>query len=125
MDAGRVRGLALYGLRMLAVSCPFCDYADSDRIIERGGESYVIEPLNPVAPGHVLVIPYAHVDDFAENPRVSAEVMRHAALFARMRMSDANLITSRGKAATQTVRHLHVHLVPRYAGDGLRLPWSP
>lgn len=37
----------------------------------------------------------------------------------------ANLITSRGGAATQTVFHLHVHVVPREAGDGLALPWTP
>ena len=43
-------------------------------------------------------------------------------------MSDAppsaNLITSIGAAATQTVFHLHVHVVPRHEGDGLLLPWS-
>jgi histidine triad (HIT) family protein len=35
-----------------------------------------------------------------------------------------NLITSQGAAATQTVMHLHLHLVPRTDGDGLKLPWS-
>lgn len=38
---------------------------------------------------------------------------------------DANIITSKGSLATQTVFHLHVHLVPRAAGDGLPLPWTP
>jgi histidine triad (HIT) family protein len=37
----------------------------------------------------------------------------------------ANLITSKGSAATQTVFHLHVHLVPRQVDDGLPLPWTP
>ena len=36
-----------------------------------------------------------------------------------------NLVQSTGAAAFQTVFHLHVHVVPRYAGDGLRLPWVP
>lgn len=36
----------------------------------------------------------------------------------------ANIITSRGSAATQTVYHLHLHVVPRREGDGLGLPWT-
>jgi histidine triad (HIT) family protein len=35
-----------------------------------------------------------------------------------------NFITSAGKAATQSVMHLHIHIVPRQEGDGLLLPWS-
>lgn len=105
--------------------CPFCAYDGPSPIIEEGANSFVIEPLNPVAPGHVVVIPFKHVTDFASDGLVTAEVMRHAVLFARMRMGECNLITSRGAAATQSVPHLHVHLVPRFAGDGLKLPWTP
>ncbi len=36
-----------------------------------------------------------------------------------------NLITSKGEAATQSVFHLHVHIVPRQEGDRLPLPWTP
>jgi diadenosine tetraphosphate (Ap4A) HIT family hydrolase len=36
----------------------------------------------------------------------------------------ANFITSAGRDATQTVFHLHIHIVPRHAGDGLALPWT-
>jgi histidine triad (HIT) family protein len=49
--------------------------------------------------------------------------MSRAAQWART-CGDANLITSVGSAATQTVFHLHVHVVPRRAGDGLALPWT-
>lgn len=105
-------------------ACPFCAYAGPSPILAGDGNAFVIEPVNPVVPGHVLVIPRVHVEDFAESVEVSAAVMRVAAMFAWTHMGECNLITSRGLAATQTVRHLHVHLVPRVAGDGLALPWT-
>jgi histidine triad (HIT) family protein len=76
-----------------------------------------------VAEGHVLVLPRAHVPDAGADPAITAAVMRRAAeLMAEL--PAANLVTSKGAVATQTVFHLHVHIVPRAAGDGLPLPWS-
>lgn len=84
-----------------------------------------VTPLNPVVPGHVLIIPVEHVADFTESIRVTADAMVCAAKYARHhRIENCNLITSRGAAATQTVFHLHVHLVPRTYGDNLHLPWT-
>lgn len=105
--------------------CPFCNYSGPSAILERGANSFVIEPINPVAPGHVLVVPYDHVQDFCGRLDLTLEVMRHATLYARNNLGECNLITSRGPAASQSVWHLHVHLVPRTLGDGLALPWSP
>jgi histidine triad (HIT) family protein len=105
--------------------CPFCELArDPVAGVAGSAEAFVIEPLNPVVPGHMLVIPRVHVEDFTENLAVSMAVMKAAGMYAGMHMGDCNLITSRGPAATQSVPHLHVHLVPRFAGDGLKLPWS-
>lgn len=75
-------------------------------------------------PGHVLVIPYQHVPDVGADAAVSALTMACAAELAA-ELSDCNVITSRGPAATQTVFHLHLHVVPRSAGDNLALPWTP
>ncbi len=83
-----------------------------------------IEPLNPVVPGHRIVIPREHVRDFSENPEVTGRVMERAAHHAKEIGGDMNLITSKGPWATQSVFHLHVHLVPRQEGDGLKLPWT-
>lgn len=74
-------------------------------------------------PGHTLVIPRAHVADAGTNPAITATVMRHAGELAG-ELPAANIITSLGADATQTVFHLHVHVVPRTKGDGLALPWS-
>jgi histidine triad (HIT) family protein len=84
------------------------------------------EPLNPVTPGHLLVIPVRHVMDAAEDPDLTGRVFAAAARIARESGGDpsCNLITSVGGAATQSVYHLHAHVVPRRHGDGLRLPWT-
>ena len=84
-------------------------------------DAVAIAPLNPVTVGHLLVIPARHVPDFTADPEVAATVMRYAAEIAE---PPANVITSAGRDATQTVEHLHLHIVPRRYGDGLTLPWT-
>lgn len=85
-------------------------------------DALALVPLNPVAPGHTLIVPKTHVANYAEDPDITAAVMRHAAEYAPAGAS--NLITSMGRAATQSVWHLHVHVIPRIWGDGLALPWD-
>ena len=110
--------------------CVFCDYDDQARIIDEEehvdiGESFLsIWPLNPVTEGHLLVVPRRHVRDASDDPALAARAFQIAAQWASQHES-ANIITSKGAAATQTVFHLHIHVVPRRAGDGLALPWSP
>lgn len=110
--------------------CPFCEIAyDRSKLqtpmIADVSTVFAIEPLNPVTPGHVLVIPTTHVRDALEDPEVTGEVMDQAARLADLLPAKSwNIITSVGSAATQTVHHLHIHLVPRREGDGLLLPWS-
>jgi histidine triad (HIT) family protein len=43
----------------------------------------------------------------------------------RLGADGVNLLNSCGRAAWQTVFHFHVHVIPRYEGDPLRLPWTP
>lgn len=88
-----------------------------------GYDVMVFEPLNPVVPGHLLVVPTIHVTDAADNPMVAGSMMQVAALEAQAYES-ANIITSIGAPATQSVFHLHLHVVPRQEGDGLHLPWT-
>lgn len=74
--------------------------------------------------GHVLVIPCVHVADVGIDPEVSTRTMARAAELAA-NLDAVNILTSRGVAATQSVFHLHIHVVPRSEDDGLRLPWTP
>lgn len=88
-------------------------------------DAIAIVPLGPVTEGHILIIPRYHVADAAEEPALTGEMFRHAAVLADgFGYEDFNLITSKGREATQTVDHLHVHLVPRRKDDGLPLPWT-
>lgn len=106
--------------------CPFCEIvtgrAPADMITE-WDDAICFRPLNPVTEDHVLVVPRLHVPDFSANPDVSAATMRRAAQLMRWTPRPMNLITSRGREATQSVFHLHLHLVPRADNDGLALPW--
>ncbi len=104
--------------------CPFCHYAGPSRILAETDDSFVIEPINPVTLGHVLVIPKRHVETAIDDPETTGVAFRRAAEWVNASDGDFNLIQSNGPAATQTVKHLHVHVVPRHGGDGLRLPWS-
>ena len=86
----------------------------------------VIYPLEPVAPGHVLVICSLHTDNAAvtDHYPLSGILMQEAVKNVDNMDYEANIITSIGPSATQTVMHTHVHVVPRTPNDGLLLPWS-
>lgn len=99
--------------------CVFCE-----KFKNVGRNIIDIEPLNPVTPGHRLVIHKTHTKDFSEDGEVFADLAMYASSLAKDIGGDFNLITSKGINATQTVFHTHIHLVPRHEGDGLMLPWS-
>jgi diadenosine tetraphosphate (Ap4A) HIT family hydrolase len=86
----------------------------------------VIHPLEPVTPGHVLVICSLHTDNAAvtNHYSLSGILMHEAVKYVDNMDYEANIITSIGPSATQTVMHTHIHVVPRTLNDGLLLPWS-
>lgn len=110
-------------------ACVFCRIIAGDEpahTIAHWPEAIAIVPLKPVVDGHFLVIPRAHVPDAAADPLLAGvTAVRAAELANRLVDGDFNLMTSVGANATQTIRHLHWHIVPRRPGDGLALPWSP
>ena len=93
-------------------SCVFCQIVRGESpatVVTKTGDCTIIEPLNPVTDGHVLVIPNRHVQDALADPFVTGNVMEVAAHFAKhpeyhARPNESvNLITSVGAAATQSV----------------------
>jgi len=87
--------------------------------------------INPATRGHLLVVPREHARDLlelgAEDLAACARMAQRLAARAgeRLDADGVNLLNSCGRAAWQTVFHFHLHVIPRYAGDPLRLPWTP
>ncbi|MGJ6969756.1 nucleoside 2-deoxyribosyltransferase domain-containing protein [Streptosporangium sp. G11] len=112
----------------MTAECIFCEIAGgraSARVIAEWDDAIAFAPRSGgVTAGHVIVVPRRHVADVGVDPTVTGAVMARAAELAA-RMDAVNVITSKGVSATQTVFHLHVHVVPRRPGDGLPLPWTP
>ena len=107
--------------------CPFCEIIstpDHGRIVAQNELAFVIRDGFPVTDGHALIIPKRHTGSFFG---ISAE--ERSALFTlldaqktvldREFQSDGyNIGINDGAAAGQTVPHLHIHLIPRYAEEG-------
>jgi histidine triad (HIT) family protein len=114
--------------------CEFCHIARgaADAEVLAEGETWLaFFPLKPATPGHTLVIPRRHVRDFWEAEAQEAGELAAACLQVGRAVQQAlmpqgmNLITSAGTAAEQTVFHLHLHVVPRWASDGFGTIWPP
>lgn len=99
-------------------SCIFCSFAD-----EEESDVFSRPDTFPVAPGHTLVIPRAHVETFFDAPRalqasLMNEVIRVKSILEKELSPDGyNVGFNCGIAAGQTIMHLHIHVIPRYSGD--------
>ena len=102
--------------------CPFCR-VDPERVLGENDLVMTIHDAFPVSRGHTLIIPRRHVASFFDTtPREKAAILQ-ALQEAKEHLQNAlhpdgyNIGINDGAAAGQTVRHLHVHLIPRYEGD--------
>lgn len=82
--------------------------------------------IAPVNPGHVLIVPRQHVPDLTTlEPTVGAKMFILAQRIAQalresgLHCDGVNLLLSSGRAAGQEVLHVHLHVIPRYWGDGV------
>lgn len=114
--------------------CIFCQIAAGElpaRILAEDERTVSFMDINPATRGHALVIPRAHARDLLEVTLEDLCAVARAAQELAQRMSErlgaagVNLINSCGVAAWQTVFHFHVHVIPRYDDDPLKLPWVP
>lgn len=108
------------------MNCVFCEIVAGRSpavMIKEWDETIAFKPLGPVNPGHMLVIPRAHVDNANIDPAITAATMLRAVELSSL-YDSANILTSIGKPATQSIFHLHIHVIPRETGDQLMLPWG-
>jgi histidine triad (HIT) family protein len=114
--------------------CIFCRIVAGElpsTIVDEDERTVSFMDISPATPGHALVVPRAHSPDLLA---VAPEDLEAVALAAqrlarrakeRLGADGVNLLNSCGAAAWQTVFHFHVHMIPRYLDDPLRLPWVP
>jgi histidine triad (HIT) family protein len=114
--------------------CIFCKIVAGElpaTIVDEDDRTVAFMDISPATRGHALVIPRRHATDLheigAEDLQACVLAAQRLAACARERLGadGVNLINSCGSAAWQTVFHFHVHVVPRYVGDPLELPWVP
>ena len=114
--------------------CLFCKIVAGDIPSVRVHEderTVAFMDINPATRGHLLVVPREHAADvLAIDPEdLKAVVLAAKGLAQRVRdklgADGVNLLNSTGSVAWQTVFHFHLHVIPRYEDDPLRLPWQP
>lgn len=115
--------------------CPFCrivNKVDPDvREVYRDQSAVVFFPDEPAALGHTLVVPRRHIPDiWSVDPELAGELGKvtvtvASAVRRAMRPDGLNIIQSNGEAASQTVMHLHIHIVPRWNNDSIGRIWPP
>jgi histidine triad (HIT) family protein len=114
--------------------CLFCKIIAGEipaQIIDEDEHTLTFMDIAPATRGHALVIPKRHATDLWKiEPDQLAAVAKAAQRQAwrvedRLGADGVNLINSCRPAAWQTVFHFHIHVIPRYTGDPLKLPWVP
>ena len=114
--------------------CIFCQIVAGEApatIVDSDERTVAFMDIDPATRGHTLVVPRAHYADLAEIPddelATCVQAARRLAERAveRLEADGVNLLNAQGRAAWQTVFHFHFHVIPRYEGDPLRLPWTP
>ncbi len=114
--------------------CLFCGIVAGDvpaQVVDSDEHTVAFMDINPATRGHALVVPRTHSADLFE---VSDEDLDHtmdaarrlaAKIRAALEPDGFNILNSCGKAAWQTIFHFHLHVIPRYDDDPLKLPWIP
>lgn len=112
--------------------CVFCEitaHRAPARVVYEDGATMAFLPRSPATEGHTLVVPKRHAPDLWSMEEAEAQELVRVALAigrvlrAELASEGMNLIHSAGRAATQSVFHAHVHLVPRWPGDPMGDFW--
>ena len=115
-------------------NCIFCKLANKDiptNIIYEDEKFTVILDASPATKGHALILPKNHAANIYELPDEDAADIFVLAKKLATKMTEIlhcdgfNIVQNNGEVAGQTVFHFHMHLIPRYEGDGAGVTWAP
>lgn len=111
--------------------CIFCRIASGElpaSVVYEDERTIVFLDIQPINPGHVLVVPKAHVESLADlSPEDAGQMMRVGQMLdqalrqSQLHCEGVNLFLADGKAAGQEVGHVHLHVFPRFEGDDFSL----
>lgn len=115
-------------------NCIFCKIANGEipsNTIYEDDDFRVILDNGPATKGHALILPKEHYADLFE---LSDEAASKALIVAKkvssqlkdkLNIDGLNVVQNNGETAGQTVKHFHIHLIPRYKNDGQHILWNP
>lgn len=115
------------------MDCLFCKIANgelSSATVFENSEFRVILDRFPGSKGHILIIPKEHIDNiFDMDPDQGGRLFSLAVHLSKilkkeLNMEGLNIVQNNGKIAGQTIFHFHLHLIPRYSGDGVNITWK-
>lgn len=115
-------------------NCIFCAIVEGrspSETVYEDEHAIAFMDINPALDGHTLVIPRAHTPDLweigeDEAGKVMAAAVRVAASIRKaLRPDGINIMHATGVVAFQSVFHFHLHLIPRFVGDPIRMPFVP
>jgi histidine triad (HIT) family protein len=118
----------------MASDCLFCGIVAGDvpaQIVDSDEHTVAFMDINPATKGHALVVPREHTSDLMEVSDQDLARTNAAARRLARRMDEVldpdgfNILNSCRPAAWQTIFHFHIHVIPRYDDDPLKLPWIP
>jgi histidine triad (HIT) family protein len=119
---------------MAEEGCVFCKVLSGEipsKSVYEDEHTMAVMDINPWTRGHAVVFPRKHAENLFE---IDDDELEHVAVAAKrvaakmrdtLDLDGVNLLQSNGRAAWQTIFHLHVHVIPRYHDDPLELPVHP
>ena len=102
--------------------CPFC-HISAEQILAENEYCFAFYDIFPVNKGHVLIVPKRHVASYFALSREEMKAMNALMIQMKQHLDNEfhpdgyNIGVNVGETAGQTVFHVHMHLIPRYAGD--------
>lgn len=115
-------------------ACKFCEIVNCERegtVVYRDAHVAAFMDIQPINPGHLLVVPNSHAAYLSDlDPNTGVRMFRLAQRLAAslrrsgLRCEGVNLFLADGEAALQDVFHVHLHVIPRFKGDGFGLTFA-